>query len=244
MVEFDKTPIVDLFVSVQGEGGLAGQRSIFIRTSCCNLRCKFKNSICDTPYSSYNPEKGKFTLKNVVDLVSEDPARYIVLTGGESTLYPDFIKWVKMSFPHHHLTLETNGTIYDKDLIRFVDLWSISPKMLSSIDPEDSSKEIRKALIEKTVNNISMIVENGRDVQLKYVVADEQDVLEALDHVNKIEDCLGEKMNRDSVYLMPAGSNFEELSKVRPIVGDLAIKYNFSLTDRIHINFWNDKREA
>lgn len=244
MIPFDKTPIIDVGVVIQGEGSLAGQRHILIRVSGCNLRCKFKNSICDTPYSSYNPEKGKFTLKDIVDLVSEDPANHIMITGGESALYPDFIKWVKMSFPHHHLTLETNGTIYDKDLIRFVDLWSISPKMLSSIDPEDPSKEIRKALIEKTVNNISMIIENGRDVQLKYVVADEQDVLEALDHVNKIEDCLGEKMNRDWVYLMPCGNNKKTLDESRVVVGDLALKYNFSLTDRIHINFWNDKREA
>lgn len=250
MITFDKTPIIDAGVVIQGEASLAGRRHILIRVSGCNLRCKFKNSICDTPYSSYNPEKGKFDIEDVVKLIENDSASHIMITGGEVTLYPDFIKWMKKTFPKHHITVETNGTVFDKELCDYVDLWSISPKMLSSVDPEDSQKPYRETLIKNTAKNIAKYIEesfncNGRsDVQLKYVVADEEDVLEAEKHLKEIESILKETVDRDWVYLMPAGSNKEELDKVRPIIGDLAVKYNFSLTDRIHINFWNDKREA
>ena len=46
-----------------------GVPHILIRTSGCNLRCTFKGSICDTAYSSWNPEKGKYSLNDVVDII-------------------------------------------------------------------------------------------------------------------------------------------------------------------------------
>ena len=50
-------PVIEMFTSIQGEGKWTGSPSFFVRVSGCNLRCCFKGSICDTPYSSYNPEK-------------------------------------------------------------------------------------------------------------------------------------------------------------------------------------------
>ena len=81
-VSFEKTPIIDLFVSVHGEGSLVGKRSIFVRTSGCNLRCKFANSICDTPYSSYAPEQSKFSIEDVVSLIEKGKQRYNKTTKG------------------------------------------------------------------------------------------------------------------------------------------------------------------
>ena len=43
--------------TIQGEGMYAGIPSIFVRTNGCNLKCVFKDSICDTSYTSFNPEK-------------------------------------------------------------------------------------------------------------------------------------------------------------------------------------------
>ena len=50
-------PVVEIFNSIQGEGKYTGYPSIFVRVSGCNLRCVFKDSRCDTPYTSFEPEK-------------------------------------------------------------------------------------------------------------------------------------------------------------------------------------------
>ena len=247
MTEFDKTPIIDLFRSVQGEGSLAGIRTIFIRTSGCNLRCKFKNSICDTAYSSYKPEKGKFTLEQVVDFVKNDSATHICLTGGEPCLYPDFIKWIKMTFPVHHLTVETNGTIpIDEKTAALIDLASISPKMLSSVDPEDSERERRELWIKHSSAPIVKLLQNAKQSQLKYVVASEDDLKEIEKHVHEIEERLGKDthLNRDCIYLMPACSNLQDMLRVSPIVGDLAVAYSYSFSPRLQYLCWGEKREA
>ena len=74
--------ISELFYSVQGEGLLAGVPSVFVRTSGCNLRCRW----CDTPYASSEPEGEQQTVEEIVARVREYPARHVVLTGGEPML--------------------------------------------------------------------------------------------------------------------------------------------------------------
>src|SRR5271168_1155713 len=72
--------ISEIFYSIQGEGGLAGVPSVFVRTSGCKLRCAW----CDTPYASWNPEGEPRTVEEIVAAVqSHAAARHVVLTGGE-----------------------------------------------------------------------------------------------------------------------------------------------------------------
>ena len=53
-------PINEIYACLQGEGKLMGVPHILIRVTGCRLRCQFANSFCDTPYSSWSPEKGKY----------------------------------------------------------------------------------------------------------------------------------------------------------------------------------------
>ena len=132
-------PICDLFVSLQGEGSWAGVPSIFIRVSGCNLRCVFKGSICDTPYSSFSPEKSSFTEDDVKKIIKDNPqVDHIVITGGEPLLYKKELEQLLTDIWEDRfvVTIETNGTmpILNPLTNKFtVSLYSVSPKLHTSI---------------------------------------------------------------------------------------------------------------
>ena len=59
-------PLGETYTCLQGEGKYIGIPHILIRVTGCRLRCQFHNSFCDTPYASWKPEKGGFTLENLI----------------------------------------------------------------------------------------------------------------------------------------------------------------------------------
>ena len=71
--------ISEIFFSIQGEGELTGVPSVFVRTSGCNLRCRW----CDTKYASWKPEGENVTINDLLDKVCSYPARHVVISGGE-----------------------------------------------------------------------------------------------------------------------------------------------------------------
>ncbi|MFM7149580.1 MAG: 7-carboxy-7-deazaguanine synthase QueE, partial [Gemmataceae bacterium] len=77
--------ISEIFYSIQGEGSLSGVPSTFIRTSGCNLRCRW----CDTPYTSWESEGQHLSLEEILRTVESFPSRHVVLTGGEPLLAPE-----------------------------------------------------------------------------------------------------------------------------------------------------------
>ena len=94
--------INEIFYSLQGEGAYTGTPMIFIRFSGCNLSCSF----CDTQHQS-----GKWMSDvAILEEVGKFPARTVVLTGGEPSLFidDDFIGLLHTCGYRVHI--ETNGT--------------------------------------------------------------------------------------------------------------------------------------
>lgn len=152
-----KLPIIELFTSIQGEGLYAGVPSVFVRVTGCNLRCIFKNSICDTPYSSFNPEKPKFTVEDVAkEFINHPKVNHLVITGGEPTLYDldGFLeelyhildKEMGCAYAYNiEVTIETNGTNkISKRLLNDLGLISVSPKLSTSCVSEDIIKKLEE----------------------------------------------------------------------------------------------------
>lgn len=93
--------IAEIFYSLQGEGARAGEPSIFIRLSGCDLACGF----CDTEF-----ESGKeMTVEELHAAISKWPCRWIVWTGGEPTL--QLTKEIVQQFNElgYKQAIETNG---------------------------------------------------------------------------------------------------------------------------------------
>jgi 7-carboxy-7-deazaguanine synthase len=106
----NKAPLVETFVSVDGEVNCCGQGALscFIRLAGCNLSCSW----CDTKWSW---DKTKFIDFSSLDIyrmaVAQSPFSKVTITGGEPLIYPEFVNELVNLFYPKIVTIETNGTI-------------------------------------------------------------------------------------------------------------------------------------
>ena len=107
----------DIFYSLQGEGRNTGRAAVFVRFSGCNLRCSF----CDTDFSSFR----EMTSDEIIKEISQYPARFVVLTGGEPTLQVTVAFVNQLHEAGFEVAIETNGTLPIPENIDWV---TVSPK--------------------------------------------------------------------------------------------------------------------
>ena len=262
-----KFPVLEMFVSIQGEGKYTGCPSLFVRLAGCNLRCVFGNSRCDTPYSSFELDKPIYeTVEDAVvaarNYLAENPTvNHIVITGGEPLLYKnqlnEFIDGVLFDNPtevYKVITVETNGTL-SADGIEYVDLWSVSPKLSTSVDKcckfltEEQRDRHDKTRI--NIDNLTTYIADNSDFQLKFVYTSEESVTEIKGLLSRLTDALNDKniwwMDdawdiNEHVMLMPEGTNNEQLSNISQECADVCIREGWRFCDRLHIRIWGDKR--
>lgn len=227
--------ISELFFSIQGEGELTGIPSVFVRTSGCNLRCRW----CDTKYSSWTPEGENVDIEELVEKVCSYPARHVVITGGEPMIAKDvkeFVDLLKQS--GKHITIETAGTIAPNGIQ--CDLASISPK-LSDSTPEKG--EISEEWIERhdsTRIDYNILNEwiDSYEFQLKFVVSRREEINEVKCIIDKIKsDILPEK-----VLLMPEGTDSETIHSRYEILVDLCKENGFRMCNRLHLDLFGNTR--
>lgn len=104
-------PVVERFVSINGEGARAGQLAAFIRLHGCNLRCNY----CDTTWA--NAASCPFAWESVTDLVEyvrQSGVACVTLTGGEPLLHAgssDLLGALVRKLPGVRVEVETNGSV-------------------------------------------------------------------------------------------------------------------------------------
>lgn len=260
----------EMFCSIQGEGMYTGVPSIFVRTVGCNLRCVFKDSICDTAYTSFNPEKPLYDnwddLMNAFKkFVDENPrTNHLVISGGEPLLQKNdlelFLTKVFEIKNDWTVTIETNGSLPMLNPLGKgyrVDLYSVSPKLSTSVDwdckyltPEQRDRHNNMRLNYK---NLYDIVKYSRNYQFKFVYSGP----ECIDEIKEIYAKMSELVNKENDYefenwirkhpnkhtqLMPEGITNEQLIKTREEAALKCIENGWRFCDREHIIIWGDKR--
>lgn len=159
----------ETFSSLQGEGAFIGAPTFFVRLDGCPLRCSW----CDTPYALAGDSGKAMTIAAIAE--STRDFRRVVITGGEP-LAQDIAPLVEALAPGRHITVETSGTIFAD--LPAVALFSVSPKIGSS------GYHPKPIVLRKYCASA-----RGR-LQLKFVIADDRDLVEALGCVSEIEDTL------------------------------------------------------
>jgi len=220
--------IAEIFYSVQGEGGLVGVPSVFVRTSGCNLRCSW----CDTPYTSWNPEGDDLSVDEILTRASAfSAARHVVLTGGEPMIAPG-IGELSRRFRERgmHVTIETAGTVFAPVEC---DLMSISPK-LSNSAPEGVFQTQHERL--RLQPNILLRLMSICDYQLKFVIARPEDVDEARALIAQVQ------APASKVILMPEGIVAETLDARGVWIAEICKELGFRFSPRLHVQLYGNRR--
>lgn len=232
--------ISEIFHSIQGEGLMLGVPSVFVRTSGCNLRCRW----CDTPYASWNPEGDEMSLAEILRQVRGYDCQHVVLTGGEPMVASGIRELAAMlRSAGMHITIETAATIPpDVDGMGVVfDLGSLSPKLANST-PDAEVAGPWKERHEKTRLQPDVIrkwLEAGL-CQLKFVVSQVEDLSEIEELLNEVGAVPGFTRNR--VLLMPEGTDVETLRQKGPVIAKMCLEHGFRFAPRIHIELFGNTR--
>ena len=225
--------IAELFHSIQGEGKLVGVPSVFVRASGCNLRCVW----CDTPYASWSPEGEEMPVDRIVEQVRSYACRHAVLTGGEPMIMPEIAELCEhLHDLGHHITIETAATVYKPVKLH---LASLSPKLSNSTPWERENGRFVEAHERQRLNIpvIQSFIDTSPDFQLKFVVAQEQDVTE----IRQILDRLKNWSPAD-VLLMPEGTDVQTLTSRAGWIAEICKREGFRYSPRLHIELYGSKR--
>ena len=140
--------INEIFYSLQGEGFHTGTPAVFIRFSGCNLKCSF----CDTLHES----GVMMSDEEIIQEIEKYPARMVVLTGGEPSLWIDKTFIDLLHSAGKYVCIETNGT---RLLPENIDWVTCSPKIGAKV-------------VKQRMDEVKVVYE-GQDVALyESLVAD------------------------------------------------------------------------
>lgn len=149
--------IIEVFHSLQGEGPHTGERTTFIRTARCNLRCQW----CDTKYS-FGPGHER-SIPSLLRTVQRHGTRRVCLTGGEPLLQKESVALVRALAEHGASTvIETGGSL---DVSPYLGL----PGVILSVDVKCPSSSM------ETRNRWANLARLRRRDVLKFVIGDRRD---------------------------------------------------------------------
>ncbi|MGH3887381.1 MAG: 7-carboxy-7-deazaguanine synthase QueE [Pseudonocardiaceae bacterium] len=217
----------ETFVSLQGEGPLAGQRAAFVRFAYCNLNCMW----CDTDYSwnwakfRRDQQTQRAPVTEIASWVHAQAVDLVVVTGGEPMLQQQALRCLAQLCSPARVQVETNGTqIPNASLEAAVDLFVVSPKLANS-GVARHRRIVPAALRALTATG---------SVAWKFVAVSPAD----LDEI----DALVRAYGLAPVWVMPEGTTEEQiLDRARGLVDPVLERgWHFSL--RLHTLLWGDLR--
>jgi 7-carboxy-7-deazaguanine synthase len=224
--------IAELYQSRQGEGSLTGVKSVFVRTSGCNLRCWF----CDTPFASWSPEGEDLSVDDVLERVLEFGTEHVVLTGGEPMLFAELIPLTReLRRAGRHITVETAGTL---DLPVVCDLMSISPKLAGSGPRSETvGRWARRHERDRDRPDVIRSLISRYEYQVKFVVDEPGDCQEVEDYLDNVS-----QIDRSRVWLMPQGIDREELAGKEPWLSAYCEQHGLRFCPRRQIEWFGYAR--
>lgn len=215
--------VAEKFISINGEGRLAGQLAVFVRFQGCNLNCSY----CDTTWANQkNAHYELMTEKDIHSYISSTDVKNVTLTGGEPLIQPE-IKLLLAelaSDENLHIEIETNGSV------SIAGLADIPNRPSFTLDYKTAGSGMEKFML---TENYGII--DGRDT-VKFVVSSEDDLKKAKEIIEEYK--LAEKC---PVYFSPVFGRIEPSEIVDFMIKNKMNGINMQL--QLHKFIWDpDKR--
>lgn len=187
MTEFK---VVEKFISINGEGTLAGQLAVFIRFKGCNLNCSY----CDTKWANQdNVPYEIMSEKDITDYILATNIKNVTLTGGEPLLQNNIDVLIEILIKNNlSVEIETNGSI---DLNKFTKFKNRPKFTMDYKLPYSGMNGFMNT------DNFSLL--NKQDT-VKFVCADNNDLQKVLYIINKYN-----LIDRCNIYLSPVFGEIE-----------------------------------
>jgi len=168
---------------------------------------------------------------------------HLVITGGEPMLGWQKAYVEMLQYPQFdnltHITFETNGSkMVQPVLIDYFNsindmktevTWMVSPKL--TLTGEDQAVTIQPDVL------LAMNKVMNSYINLKFVIRDEEDIVEVQNAVQAYEDA---GVYIESVFLMPEGATIEGQMLTEKNVADLCMEYGYKFSPRLHINLFGN----
>ncbi len=165
--KMSKIPVMEVFgPTIQGEGMVIGQKTMFVRTAGCDYSCSW----CDSAFTWDGSGKDDIRMMEAEEIWTElkqiggDNFSFVTISGGNPALLKNLDTLIDILKDHHiKIGLETQGSKW-QDWFYKIDELTISPK------PPSSNMVTDFQVLDKIIDNLK-----ESNVSLKVVVFDDQD---------------------------------------------------------------------
>lgn len=128
-------PVLEIFgPTIQGEGMVIGQKTMFVRTAGCDYSCSW----CDSAFTWDGSAKKDIRWMTAEEIFAElkdiggDAFSHVTISGGNPALLKQLDAFIELLKENNiRAALETQGTVY-QDWFTLIDDLTISPKPPSS----------------------------------------------------------------------------------------------------------------
>ena len=165
-----KLSICEIFYSIQGESSFAGLPCVFIRLSCCNLRCTY----CDADYTWEEGER--LEIDAILATIDSYPCNLVEVTGGEPLLQKNSIQLLTdLVARKKTVLLESNGSMSIAEVPKGVRV------ILDVKCPDSGSKD---SFLPENIQIIQQRLQAGdNNCELKFVLSSRSDYRWAKDFI-------------------------------------------------------------
>jgi len=168
----DKIPVLEEFVSIQGEGRNIGVPYVFIRVGGCPLRCRF----CDSEYtwtvSQDSIQEVKCVAQRALRKCDDHSISWISITGGEPLIYPgqlyDMMDFWADRNTFVQVQVETSGRYFDEDVLRTCHLFSMDIKTPCTDEVDEKDLEHLKYM--RHCDQVKCLIEGSKDLDYAMMV--------------------------------------------------------------------------